>query len=209
MFDSEQRSRAHYQRRARLYDWANRFAALVRGTSQMGERRKAVARLVAPAGARVIEVSVGTGTNLPLIADQLGADASLVGIDISRAMLGRCREKARRHRVNADLIECEAAHLPFADETFDAVFHHGGFAEFGDKQRAVDEMLRIARPGAKVVICDACQPSDRKLPLMSRLLLRTQPEYAVPPPLDLVPADATLSWFHGGAWYLIEFIKAR
>jgi ubiquinone/menaquinone biosynthesis C-methylase UbiE len=207
MYDAERRSRAYYQGRARLFDWSNRFAALLRGTSQVRERRKAVARLALRPGASVLEVSAGTGANLPLIAEQLGPGGRPVGLDISRAMLDRCREKARRLHIDAALVEGEAAHLPFADEAFDAVLHHGGFAEFGDKQGAVREMLRVARHGATIVVCDPGQPVDRKLPLMSRLLLRMQPEYAHPPLLELMPPDAQLSWFHGGAWYLIEFVK--
>jgi ubiquinone/menaquinone biosynthesis C-methylase UbiE len=108
----------------------------------MRERRKAVGRLDSPVG-RVIEVSVGTGTNLPLLAERLGDSSRLAGIDISRAMLERAKEKAARHGIAADLIECEAAHLPFADATFDAVFHHGGFAEFGHKRRADRRLRRV------------------------------------------------------------------
>ena len=210
MYEAESRSRAHYERRARLYDWANRLAALLRGASQMRERRSAVARLALQPGARVLEVSVGTGTNLPLLQERVGPSGSLAGVDISRAMLQRCRDKLRERGLEAFLVEGEAAHLPFADEAFDAVFHHGGIAEFGDKKGAVDDMVRIARPGARIVICDVGVPTDRKLSLLSRLLLRVQPEYERPPPLDLMPPNAVglqLSWFHGNAWYAIEFVK--
>lgn len=207
MYDAERRSRTHYEARARWYDWANRFAALLRGTSQMRERRKAVARLGLQPGCRVLEVSVGTGTNLPLLADRLSAGGRPVGVDISRAMLRRCRQKAGRYGIAADLVEGEAAHLPFASETFDAVFHHGGFAEFGNKKAAVGEMMRVAKAGGTIVICDVGVPTDRKLPLVSRLLLRIQPEYAIPPPVDLMPPNATLSWYAGNSWYLIEFAK--
>jgi ubiquinone/menaquinone biosynthesis C-methylase UbiE len=210
MFEAERHSRTYYEGRARLYDWANRVAGLMRGVSPMKERRKAVDKLALKRGDRVLEVSVGTGTNAPLITEQLKSPGAFVGLDISRAMLGRCDDKLRRLGARADLVEAEAAHLPFAAAAFDAVFHHGGFAEFGDKQGAIDEMVRVARPSAKVVICDAGLPQDRKLPFMSRLLLRMQPEYAHGPPVSLLPSDAVdlqVSWFHGGAWYLIEFSK--
>jgi ubiquinone/menaquinone biosynthesis C-methylase UbiE len=210
MFEAERRSRTYYEGRARWLDWSNRFAALMRGVSQMKERRKAVDKLALKRGDRVLEVSVGTGTNAPLITEQVEPAGAFVGIDISRAMLRRCDDKRRRLGARADLVEAEAAHLPFAGRAFDAVFHHGGFAEFGDKQGAVDEMVRVARPGAKIVICDPGLPQDRKLPFMSRLLLRWQPEYAHGPPLSSLPSDAIdlqVSWFHGGAWYMIEFSK--
>lgn len=158
----------------------------------------------------MLEVGAGTGTNVPLIAERVGASGWIVGLDISRAMLRRCDEKLRRQGRKAALIEAEAAHLPFAPDAFDAVLHHGGFAEFGNKRGAIDEMVRVAKPHARIVICDAALPTDHRLSLASRLLLRLQPDYRRPPPMDLLPPDATdaaLSWFHAGAWYLIEFSK--
>jgi len=208
MHDRERSSRRFYDRVAPLYDWNSRFAALLRGASDAGERRKAVERLDLRPGQRVLEVSLGTGINLPYLAEPVGPTGWLVGLDISPGMLRQCRRRLRSRRLAADLIEGEASRLPFSDGAFDAVFHHGGLAEFGDRRSAIAEMARVARAGAKVVICDVGLPSDRRLPLISRLLLRLQPLYAHEPPLDLIPPqarDVQLSWFRGNAWYLIEF----
>ena len=211
MYESERRSRDYYEGRARWYDWANRIAALLRGESATNERRKAVRRLNLKPGDRVLEVSAGTGSNLSLIAEEVGPAGRMVGLDISPAMLARCRRKLGGRGLQADLVEGEAAHLPFRDGGLDAVFHHGGIAEFGDKKGAIAEMVRVARPGARVVICDPGLPTDRKLSLASRLLLRMQPIYSQPPPVDLIPPaarDVQVNWFHGGAWYMIEFEKS-
>jgi len=210
MYDSERRSRDYYEGRARWYDWANRLAALLRGELATNERRKAVRRLKLKPGDRVLEVSVGTGTNLPLIAEEVGPDGHIVGLDISPAMLRRCRRKLRDRGLQAELVEGEAAHLPFRDGALDAMFHHGGIAEFGDKRGAIEEMILVAGSGARVVICDPGLPTDGKLSLASRLLLKLQPIYSQPPPVDLLPPtarDVRVSWFHGGAWYMIEFEK--
>jgi ubiquinone/menaquinone biosynthesis C-methylase UbiE len=127
-------------------------------------------------------------------------------------MLERSREKLRRHGADVPLVEADAAHLPFRDGAFDAVFHHGGFAEFGDKPAAAAEMLRVARYGARIVLCDVGVPADRNVGLVNRLLLKTQPEYNQPPPVNLFPPglrDFHLGWIGGGAWYLIDFVNAR
>lgn len=166
-------------------------------------------------GQRVLEVCVGTGLNLPLLAEQVGPAGCLVGLDISPGMLQRCRRRVVYRRLSAGLLEGEASLLPCADRSFDAVFHFGGFAEFGDKKGAIEEMMRVARPGAKVVICDPGIPTDGRLPLASRLLLKlnagyARKDYAREPPLDLIPPHVRglrLSWFRGGAWYMIEFEK--
>lgn len=210
MFEHERRSRAHYDRRAGLYDWANRIAAFLRGTSGTRERRKAVRRLQVKPGDRVLEVCVGTGTNMPALSKHIGQSGSIVGLDISRGMLGVCQRKAARQRLDPQLIEGEAGHLPFEDAAFDAVLHHGGIAEFGDKQSAINEMFRVVRPGGRVVICDVGLHEDGSTPLMNRFLLRFQPEYAVPPPMNLLPPsarDVRLDWFFRGSWYMIELTK--
>jgi ubiquinone/menaquinone biosynthesis C-methylase UbiE len=209
-YSRERKSRDFYEGRARVYDWANRIAAFLRGTSGTRERRKAVRRLAVEPGDRVLEVSVGTGTNVPLIAQKIGGAGRIVGLDISPAMLTKCHEKAIDAGVRAELFVGEAAHLPFANDSFDAVLHHGGIAEFGDRKTAIEEMVPVARSGAKVVICDVGTPTDKQLSLVNRLLLRFQPEYDKPPPIDLVPegvVDLRLSWIHGGSWYAIEFAK--
>src|SRR3990172_9246346 len=89
---------------------------------------------------RVLEVSVGTGSNLPLMAETVGRAGRLVGLDISRGMMRQAQGKLRRRRLRADLVEGEAAALPFADGSFDAVLHFGGMNEFGDIPGAVREM---------------------------------------------------------------------
>jgi ubiquinone/menaquinone biosynthesis C-methylase UbiE len=122
-------------------------------------------------------------------------------------MLGVCQRKVARLGIAAQLVEGEAGHLPFADESFDAVLHHGGIAEFGDKRAAIDEMFRVVSRGGRVVICDVGVHADGSTPIVNRLLLRFQPEYAVPPPIELLPAsaqDVRLRWFFRGSWYMIE-----
>lgn len=202
MLEPERRSRSYYQRRARFYDWSNRIAAFLRGASPTRERRKAVRRLRLKPGDRVLEVSVGTGTNLPLMADETGAKARLVGLDISRAMLDVCSAKSARLGISPALVEGEAAHLPFADSSFDAVLHHGGLAEFGDKPTAIAEMFRVVRSGGRVVICDVGVPEDGRVSLINRLLLKLQPEYNKPPPIHLLPPsaqDVRLRWYFRGS----------
>lgn len=158
----------------------------------------------------MLEVSVGTGTNLPLIRNSMGDEGTIVGLDISPNMLDQCRAKLSAHGMSAELVVGEGAHLPFGAEQFDAVFHHGGLAEFGDRAGAIGEMWRVARPGATLVICDAGRPTDRRLSVANWILMKFQPEYDQPPPLDDLPPDATdtrLSWFHAGGWYLIQTTK--
>lgn len=208
MYDKQLHALRHYAGRARWYDLANRLAATLRGTSGLRERRKAVAVLNLKRGYRVLEVCVGTGTNVALLDEAMLGHGEVVGLDISRAMLRRCMDKARAGSLRPRLVEGDAAQLPFRDASFDAVFHHGGIAEFSDKRAAILEMARIAAPGATIVICDVGVPTDRRLSLVNRLLIKTQPEYDAPPPIEQLPPGArnvSLTWIARGSWYVIVF----
>lgn len=212
MYEDEIRALEHYGKRARMYDWANRVAATIRGTSGRNERLKAIDRLQLSPTDRVLEICCGTGTNLALMREAAGSTGALIGLDISRAMLLQARRKPSLAAASVWFVEGEASLLPFRDQSFDAVFHHGGFAEFGDQPRAIAEMIRVAKPGAHVVISDVGVPTDRKLSLVNRLLLKTQPVYNQHPPTALLPPsvrDASLTWIGGGAWYLIAFTNPK
>ena len=72
----------------------------------------------------------------------------------SLGMLARCRDVWRKKAAGLDLVHCNAEDLPFADNMFDVVFHVGGINFFSDKQKAINEMLRVAKPGTKIMIAD-------------------------------------------------------
>jgi ubiquinone/menaquinone biosynthesis C-methylase UbiE len=168
-----------------------------------------VDRLGLKPGQRVLEVSVGTGTNLPFLAEAVGGSGQIVGLDISRGMLGVCAGRFRGHSFTSDLVEGEAAHLPLPTGSFDAVLHHGGIAEFGNRAAAIAEMYRVVRPGGRLVVCDVGVPPEG-LSLVNRFLMLFQPEYNKPPPTDAVPPgaqDTELRWYFNGGWYMLSFRK--
>jgi ubiquinone/menaquinone biosynthesis C-methylase UbiE len=101
-------------------------------------------------GDRVLEVSVGTGANLPF----LPVKAAFFGLDLSWGMLRQCQRNLKQWRLEAELILGNAEELPLRDETFDAVFHVGGINAFNDRAKAIAEMIRVARGGSKIVIVD-------------------------------------------------------
>ena len=66
----------------------------------------------------------GPGVFHPMLRKQLGEDAEIVSIDLSLNMLQQCRKQHASDRI--ELIQANAQNLPFADESFDALFHFGG-----------------------------------------------------------------------------------
>ena len=96
----------------------------------------------------LIDVAIGDGVYL----DWLPADWRIAGVDISRSQLDVCRTRAAGRRLW--LAQCEAEALPLADRRFDAVLSIGAFNYFNDPEGALREMVRVARPGAPIVISD-------------------------------------------------------
>ncbi len=116
-----------------------------------GERRarnQVLRHLPEQPGLRLLDVAVGDGVYLPWMP----ADWQVVGIDVSWSQLQSCRARAGGPPVR--LVQGEAETLPFESAEFDAVLSIGAFNYFNDPEGALREMLRVARPGATIVISD-------------------------------------------------------
>ena len=98
----------------------------------------------------VLDVGCGAGVTPSYIAKRCGS--KVVGVDISEGMIDRSREKAKREGV-ADRTEfrvADAQDLPFEDDLFDAVITESVTSFPENKQRAVNEYVRVTKPGGYV-----------------------------------------------------------
>ncbi len=173
-------------------------------------RREVLDRLE-PAGGRVLEVSIGPGVNLPYLLARPDV-GEVHGLDISPGQLRRCQSFVQGHGWRVPLYLANAEALPFGDATFDAVFHIGGINFFNDKARAIAEMVRVAKPGTRIVICDenerGARAYERTLPGFKRTFQGdrqavTAPVGAVPPGMQELRAfDVWKGWM-----YCLEFRK--
>ena len=144
------RYQGFYNRIAGLYDGSIRLFAAFAGGGEEHFRMQYLSQLEVQDGDRVLEVSVGTGANLRF----LQAKAACFGLDLSWGMLRTCQKNLKRWRLEAELILGNAEELPFRDESFDSVFHVGGINAFNDRGQAIQEMIRVAKAGTKIVIVD-------------------------------------------------------
>jgi ubiquinone/menaquinone biosynthesis C-methylase UbiE len=207
-YDSARRQREVYSRSARLYDLSTALAGFVYRFSDEAERRKAVERLALEPGQRALEVGVGTGANLGFIAERVSSGGTIAGVDVTRAMLRMCARRLEREGISAVLIEGDAAHLPFSDHEFDAALIFGAFNGLDDRKAALGEMMRVAKPTAKIVIADEGMSERKRHTFLGKLFSRQDPWLKVEPPLDLLPAgvhDARVTHFRAENWYLIDF----
>jgi ubiquinone/menaquinone biosynthesis C-methylase UbiE len=118
-----------------------------------GERRardQVLKHLPQQTSLKLLDVAVGDGVYLPWMP----ADWQVVGIDVSWSQLQGCQPRARGRPRPVRLIQGEAETLPFRDRRFDAVLSIGAFNYFNNPEGALVEMVRVARPGATIVISD-------------------------------------------------------
>lgn len=139
-----------YDRVAGLYDGGMRLFGVLAGGGEGQFRKEYLRELDVNDGARLLEISIGTGANI----HYLPAGLDFYGLDLSWGMLKRCQRNLRRWQLAAELILGNAEDLPLRDETFDAVLHVGGINAFNDRAKAIAEMIRVARPGTMVMIVD-------------------------------------------------------
>jgi ubiquinone/menaquinone biosynthesis C-methylase UbiE len=196
-----------YDRIAPLYDLSVRGYAWLAGGGEEARRGEYLGELEVHQGDLVLEVSIGTGRNLRF----LPREARYFGLDISLGMLGKCQRNLRSWRREADLFLGAAEHLPFADETFDVVFHVGGINFFSDRGRAVREMVRVAKPGTRLLIVDENEKIAKyyeKTPFVGRFFRGRR--HAVSAPVDSVPSgvsDLRLRDICDGDLYCLTFRK--
>jgi ubiquinone/menaquinone biosynthesis C-methylase UbiE len=161
-------------------------------------------------GAHVLEVAVGNGYNLPFIADVIGENGRLAGLDISSNCLRVARERMLGRNIRTELVHGNATYLPYKSNVFDAVLSLGGFNNFSDKKRSLEEMHRVAKAGGKVVMEDEGLSPDRERTLLGKYILMCMKDFSSKPPLEHLPGaieDLKLYWINQGTCWVIEFRK--
>jgi demethylmenaquinone methyltransferase / 2-methoxy-6-polyprenyl-1,4-benzoquinol methylase len=116
--------------------------------------RRVVARAVgAGPGDRVLDLAAGTGTSSRAFTS---AGAQCVACDFSFGMLsvGKHGPGARQPAARVSFVAGDALAIPFRDRAFDAVTISFGLRNLADPDAGLAEMLRVTRPGGKLVICE-------------------------------------------------------
>lgn len=158
----------------------------------------------------MLETSIGTGQQVANLLRHGKVAERVVGLDISMGMLRRCLRNARRWPAAPDLVQGNAETVPFSDETFDMVFHIGGINFFSDKERAVLEMIRVAKPGARLYIGDETEKLLEKQPSVVNRYYQKADTGLYAPPLEFIPdsvEEVANNYLWDGKMYLISFRK--
>jgi SAM-dependent methyltransferase len=148
--------------------------------------------LLAPApGSRILDVGCGSGAFDRQLAERLGKDARIDAVDVNPFLLHEAATLAGDLGARIRFAPGSATALPFADQTFDCVFSITVLEEC-DAEKAIAEMVRVARPGGRIGIVvraiDLPQWWNLKLPPAIRAKVDVPPQSVGPAGV----ADASL-----------------
>jgi len=118
-------------------------------------------------GAQVLEVGAGTGLSFSAYPSH----CQVTGIDLAPEMLEQAQEKIDRNAWrHLKVLEMDALNLKFADNTFDYVMAFHVVSVVPDVRRLMDEVLRVSKPGARIVVINHFRSRNRLLAAFDRLM---------------------------------------
>lgn len=112
-------------------------------------KRRATEWLEVRPGDEMLEVACGTGDDARVLAER---GCRVIGVDYSQAMVAEARRRAEGKGLPVEFHQADAQHLEFADNRFDACRCDRSFMHMPDPKRALVEMVRVAKPGGRIVV---------------------------------------------------------
>lgn len=116
-------------------------------------------------GHKVLDLAGGTGDLTAKFSSIVGSDGQVILADINDSMLKVGREKLRDKGVvgNVEYIQANAEALPFDDNTFDVITIAFGLRNVTDKDKALESMLRVLKPGGRLLVLEFSKPEQEGL----------------------------------------------
>lgn len=158
-------------------------------------------------GHKVLDIAGGTGDLSYQFARRVGPEGQVILADINASMLnvGRDRLIDRGVAGNIQFAQADAQYLPFPDNTFDCITIAFGLRNVTDKDLALRAMLRVLKPGGRLLVLEFSKPqhallekvydtySFRLLPLMGKLITNDADSYRyLAESIRMHPDQATL-----------------
>lgn len=142
-------------------------------------------------GNSVLDIAGGTGDLAARFADIVGPGGRVVLADINDSMLQVGRDKLldNGRQGNLEFVQADAQFLPFPDDSFDCITIAFGLRNVTDKDTALRSMLRVLKPGGRLLVLEFSKPENqllskaydtysfRVLPMMGRLIANDSDSY--------------------------------
>lgn len=184
----EERVHRVFQSIHKRYDMMNSVISLQRHKAW---RKDTMTRMAVKENSSALDVCCGTADWSIALSEAVGDGGKVVGLDFSENMLLVGKEKVEQQNIkNVELIQGNAMELPFENETFDYVTIGFGLRNVPDYMQVLKEMVRVTKPGGKIVCLETSQPTipgfkqlyffyfKHVMPLAGKVLVKKYDEYA-------------------------------
>ncbi|MBH0168414.1 demethylmenaquinone methyltransferase [Fictibacillus sp. 18YEL24] len=188
MLSKEERVHSVFEKISDQYDYMNDLISFKQHSKW---RKDTMKRMNVQPGNQCLDVCCGTGEWTFALAEKVGAEGKVVGLDFSQNMLNVGIEKLRKRRApGVSFIHGNAMELPFEDNSFDFVTIGFGLRNVPDYLQTLKEMARVVKPGGRVVCLETSHPTvpvfkqlfkfyfTYIMPVFGKLFAKSYQEYA-------------------------------
>lgn len=175
----------------KIYDNYDSMNSIISFKRHVSWRKDVMKRMNVQQDSNVLDVCTGTGDWALSLANEVGTNGKVIGLDFSKNMLKVAQEKKEQSQLEQlEFIHGNAMDLPFPNNTFDYVTIGFGLRNVPNYETVLKEMYRVVKPGGKVVCLETSQPTligYRQLyyfyfrfimPLFGKLFAKSYDEYA-------------------------------
>ena len=201
-------ARKYYSEIAKTYDENVHITFELYNENELDIRNRMIDLLKLKPNYKVLEVSAGTGKDSEIIASRLNKDGGLWLLDISPDMLAYNMERLKNVEIPIEHVVASACAIPFAENSFDALYCFAGVGHFPDLQKGLKEMARVVKPGGKVVFCEKNVPEWLRETEYGKICINNNPMFADPVPLKFIPVEARdvgVRWINGNVHYVFDY----
>jgi ubiquinone/menaquinone biosynthesis C-methylase UbiE len=151
------------ERVKRKYDRWSRFYDAFDLGGVNDQKKMAVDILDLSRDSLVLDVGTGTGAIIPYLASKLGPGGKAIGIDFSDSMIERANARIRKAGISkkAEAIVGDMTKLNHPDASFDAALATFAFTSFPEPEKAMLEVARVLKPGARFSVLDTGKPPGK------------------------------------------------
>ncbi|MCO6499924.1 MAG: class I SAM-dependent methyltransferase [Vicingus serpentipes] len=206
----DEHERKIYEELAKEYD---KFASIPFNTFKSNEydvRENIAERLNINENSKVLEIGCGDGRGAEHIAKRLGSSGEFYLQELSPSFMRNAIKRLAKYEDKIDLnfSIASAMHLSFPDNYFDAAHHFGGLSTFSDVERCLKEMVRVVRPGGKIVVGDESMGLWLRETEFGKIMMNSNPLLKYEIPFSDLPKEVRnvkVEWIMMGAYFVLEF----
>jgi ubiquinone/menaquinone biosynthesis C-methylase UbiE len=117
-------------------------------------KKKSYQLLNIASGSSVLDIGCGTGDDVLALAELVGPKGKVIGLDNSELMIEEANKRSKQKQLPVQFRLGDIYNLDLADDTYDGCRADRVFMHLPDRQQALSEMIRVTKPGGRIVVID-------------------------------------------------------